>query len=109
MEEITMNEDERLLKSVRRINGNILGLALGAMSGFTLFIATLWLVIKGGENVGVHLNLLNNFLIGYSVTYTGSIIGLLYGFVIGFGAGWFIAWVYDFVVALRHGTAGVKS
>ena len=39
-----------------------------------LFIATNWLVIKGGERVGPHLQLLSQYFIGYRVTFLGSFI-----------------------------------
>ena len=37
-------EDELLLLAIRRLNGTILGLTLGAVAGLVLFVATLWLV-----------------------------------------------------------------
>ena len=78
------------------------GLALGTLCGLTLFLATLVLVIKGGEHVGAHLKLLSQFYIGYTVTYAGSFVGLLYGFITGYVAGWLIAWIYNRVVALKN-------
>ena len=95
-------EDRILLEAVRRLNSTILGIVLGLLHGIGLFIVTLWLVIKGGPNVGQHLSLLNQFLPGYSVTVGGSFVGLLYGLVIGFTGGWFVGWVYNSIVGLRH-------
>jgi hypothetical protein len=71
------------------------GLAFGAVCGVGLFLATLWLVVRGGVNVGEHLNLLGIFLPGYSVSVGGAFIGFVYAFVIGYGAGRTIAAVYN--------------
>ncbi len=95
-------EEEILLQAIRRINGKILGLVIGLVMGLIFFIATLWLVIKGGDNVGTHLSLLNQFFPGYSVTLFGSFVGLIYGILTGFLFGWCIGWVYNTIVGLKH-------
>ena len=94
--------DEQLTRAVLRLNGAITGLACGILCGLALFLATLWLVIKGGTVVGPHLKLLSQFLIGYRVTLTGSFIGLAWGFFIGFVAGWLVAWIYNRIVSLKN-------
>lgn len=98
------SEEEQLLRAVRRLNGTVLGLVIGLTMGLVLFVATLWLVLKGGEVVGPHLGLLGQYFPGYSVTVGGSFVGLFYGLVVGFGAGWFIAWIYNAVVGRRAAT-----
>jgi hypothetical protein len=98
-----VSEDEQLARAVLRLNGTVLGLASGMAAGLALFVATNWLVLKGGEQVGPHLSLLNQFFIGYSVTFGGSLIGLAYGFALGFVLGWLVAWVYNGVVLLKRG------
>ena len=95
------NNEEQLTRAVLRLNGNIWGLACGILCGLTLFLATISLVIKGGQTVGAHLKLLSQFLIGYRVTVTGSFVGLVWGFVIGYVAGWLVAWIYNRVAALK--------
>ena len=94
-------EEERLKRAVLKLNGKILGLVIGTLAGLLIFIATNWLVIKGGPVVGQHLSLLGQFFIGYSVSFTGSLIGLGYGFITGYLSGVFIGWVYNWVVALK--------
>jgi len=94
-------KDELLFQAIRRLNAKILGLVLGLTCGLLLFVATLFLVIKGGDPVGPHLSLLGQFFPGYTVTVTGSFLGLGYGFVVGFGMGWLIGWVYNAVVTFR--------
>ncbi len=94
-------EEEQLLEqAVLHLNGNILGIVFGTVTGLIILVATNWLVIKGGENVGTHLGLLSNFFIGYSVTFVGSLIGAIYGFLTGYIFGFLAAWIYNRVVIL---------
>lgn len=93
--------EEQLTRAVLRLNGNITGLALGTVAGLVIFGATAFLVLKGGKNVGQHLQLLSQFYIGYTVTWPGSFVGLLYGFVTGYLAGWGVAWIYNVIVDWR--------
>ncbi len=90
------------MQEVIRANRNVLGLTLGLLCGFGLFVATLVLVIKGGPNVGAHLGLLNQFFPGYRVTMAGSFLGPLYGFAVGHVSGWIVATVYNGVAFLRQ-------
>ncbi len=106
MDDITLTNketlEEGLIKhAVLRLNSSILGIVLGITAGLVIFIATNWLVIKGGQNVGSHLNLLSQFFIGYSVTFLGSLVGMLYGFLTGFIVGFLIAWIYNQVIFLK--------
>jgi hypothetical protein len=91
-----------VLIELMRLNGTILGLALGLMSGFGIFLVTNILVLKGGEVVGPHLALLGQFFIGYTVTFAGSLIGFLYGFGTGFGIGYIVALLYNWMAGLRE-------
>ena len=93
--------DERLARSLLRLNGTMVGVAFGLAAGLVLFVATIFLVIKGGENVGTHLGLLSQFFPGYSVTFVGSFVGFAYAFVTGFVGGWLIGWVYNRAALLR--------
>ena len=70
-----------------------LGLSLGMATGLVLFLATLILVLKGGEVIGPRLQLLNQYFPGYSVTVPGAAVGLTYGFATGFVGGWGIAFL----------------
>jgi Ca2+-binding RTX toxin-like protein len=94
--------EQALLEEVIRVNRNVLGLTLGILFGFGLFLATNILVLKGGPHVGANLQLLNQFFPGYRVTFGGSFIGLMYGFAVGYVSGWIIASVYNWVVLLRN-------
>ena len=71
----TIPSDDKLFSGILRLNAKMLGLVLGILLGLTIFILTNWLVIKGGDPVGPHLGLLNQFFIGYRVSFLGNIIG----------------------------------
>ena len=94
-------EEELIRRAVVRLNGNVLGFVMGTVLALAVFVATNWLVLKGGEVVGPHMQLLDQFYWGYSVTFVGSIIGAAYSFVSGYVAGLLIGWIYNAVVFLR--------
>ena len=93
-------EDEVIEKAVVRLNAKLTGFVLGFLFGFGLFLATLILVIKGGQVVGPHLGLLSQYFPGYRVTFLGSFVGFFYGFLTGFWIGWVIGAVYNKVAEL---------
>jgi hypothetical protein len=102
-------EDERLFDTILRINSKIFGLVLGLLTGSVIFIATNWLILKGGYTdeaghyiLGPHLQLLSEFFIGYSVSFFGSVIGFAYGFACGTLAGSSIGIFYNKLVQLRN-------
>jgi|RhiMethySRZTD1v2_1073278.scaffolds.fasta_scaffold33607_4 hypothetical protein len=97
-------DEDVLLRAVLRLNGNLLGLVLGTFAAALVFVATIFLVVKGGPVVGPHLGLLANVFIGYSVTLPGSVIGAAYGLITGYLSGVFIAWVYN-AIAVRRSAA----
>lgn len=94
-------EEEVLRRAVVRLNGNILGPVLGVIGALIIFSATNFLVLKGGEVVGPHLSLLNQFFIGYSVTFIGSLIGAIYAFITGYVSGLLIGWIYNAVAFMK--------
>lgn len=94
-EQLKQDEIQQIRKTLVRFSQQGWGLAFGAVCGVGLLVATLWLVIRGGVNVGEHLNLLGIFLPGYSVSFAGALIGFVYAFVIGYGAGRTIAGLYN--------------
>jgi len=103
-----LQNDDKLLEGILRLNAKILGLVLGIVMGFIIFIGTNWLLIKGGPTtpdghhiVGPHLQLLSQFFVGYKVSFLGSIIGFFYGFALGTLCGSAIGWIYNKIVDLR--------
>lgn len=91
-----------LFSGILWLNAKALGLALGLLSGLGLFIATNWLVIKGGQPVGPNLQLLSQYFIGYRISFLGSFIGFAYGFALGTLSGALIGLIYNKIVAFRN-------
>ncbi len=91
-------EERQIEAAIRRLNERAWGISIGLLLGGGLLLATLILILKGGQDVGAHLNLLGNFLPGYRVTVLGSFVGLIYGFVIGYGLGRVVGAVYNRLV-----------
>lgn len=90
--------EAELQRSIRRLNARAWGIAAGLLAGGGLFVATNVLVLKGGPNVGEHLQLLSIFFPGYTVTFVGSLVGFVYLFVVGYGIGRLVGSVYNWLV-----------
>jgi hypothetical protein len=88
-------------RTIARLRAGIVAIVTAMVAGFALFAATLWLVIKGGPNVGQHLGLLRAYYPGYSVTWVGSLVGLAYGALTGGILGWCVAWLYNVLASWR--------
>jgi hypothetical protein len=69
----------------------------GLTAGTGLFLATVWLLIRGGEVVGPNLALLSNYFPGYSVTWPGACVGFVYGLAAGAVVGWCMARLYNLI------------
>jgi hypothetical protein len=92
----TDEDQERSLRmALMRLNAQAWGMSFGAIFGLGLFLATLFLVIRGGEHVGAHLSLLRVYFPGYSVSVAGSFIGFIYAFVVGYATGRLIGLIYN--------------
>jgi len=96
------SENEELSRVVIRIQAGVLAVVCALIGGIGLFGMTVWLLIKGGESVGMHLQLLGNYFIGYTVTWTGSLIGFFYGALFGGVVGWIIGKIYNAVAGFRQ-------
>ena len=109
-----MAEDKEALKKlvftrVMRLNAKIHGIVAGLILGTSIFIATNWLILKGGRQnpggefiIGPHLSLLGQFFIGYDVSFVGSLIGFAYGSVTGFVLGYLVATIYNWLDDFRE-------
>ena len=100
--EIEKLEQTLIRTAIVRLRSRVMAMVFAMVGGTGLFVATLWLVVRGGFDVGLHLGLLNNFFPGYSVTWPGAFVGFFYGAVSGALVGWSVAWVYNQVVDARH-------
>jgi hypothetical protein len=95
-------ERRELFRAIARLRAWVMAVVFGCASGVLVFVATVWLLIRGGRVVGPHLALLANYFPGYQVTWPGAFIGGLWGTLWGALAGWSVAWIYNMVVAVRR-------
>jgi hypothetical protein len=94
---------DAILVQLLYLNARVHGIVVGLLAGLAIFVATNWLVLKGGEVVGPHLTLLGQYFVGYRVSFVGSLIGFAYGFVTGYVVGYGAARLYNAITRLREG------
>lgn len=87
--------------SIASLRASVMAVVFAMVGGVGLFVATAWLLIKGGVYVGKNLSLLSNFFPGYSVTWGGAFVGLIYGAVTGALLGYALAMLYN-MLARKH-------
>ncbi len=92
---MSTSREVNLQSTLLSLNARAWGIAFGLVLGGGLFLATLFLVVKGGPTPGQHLQLLGAFFPGYRVTFLGSLVGFVYGFVLGYALGRIIGEVYN--------------
>ena len=80
---------------VLRLDAIAQGITMGILTGLAVFVATNWLVLKGGPVVGPNLALLSQFFFGYRVTFLGSFVGFAWGFFYGGLAGYLVSTIYN--------------
>ena len=97
--EPNLDEDPRV--RLLRLDAVAQGITTGLVIAIVVFVATNWLILKGGPVVGPNLALLAQFFFGYRVTFVGSLIGFAWGFIYGFAAGYLVSRVYNGVLARR--------
>ena len=96
------DEIREVSQVVVRLHTTVLAVVGAVVTGMGLFIMTVWLVLKGGPQAGVHLQLLRHYFIGYSVSWSGSFLGLCYGALIGGAIGWSTGKIYNGVLLMRQ-------
>ena len=97
-------EEQRIVASaISEAHEQSWGIASGLLLGLGLLIATNFLVLKGGEQVGPRLGLLRVYLPGYSVSFVGSLVGFVYMFVIGYGVGRSVVTIYNRLAVRMRG------
>lgn len=92
--------DATLSRTFSKLDQVAFGTAVGIVAGMVLFLATVALVLKGGQVVGPRLQLLNQYFPGYRVSLFGSLVGLAYGFLSGFLVAWGFAFLRNVAVLL---------
>ena len=95
------SEHDLIRGAVVRMRARIMAVVFGMVGGSGIFLATAWLLIQGGPDVGKTLSLLRHFFPGYSVTWAGSLIGFFWGALLGGVVGYAVAWVYNQIVERR--------
>jgi hypothetical protein len=98
-------EFDAIHQAIARLRASIMSVVFGVVGGAALFLATIWLVVRGpaeGTVVGSNLRLLHFYFPGYDVTVLGSFIGLFYGALTGAAMGWVIAIVYNTIADRRQ-------
>ncbi len=98
---VAAHERELLHAAIVRMRARIMAVVFGMVGGVGLSGATVWLLLRGGKQVGKHLKLLNNYFPGYDVTWSGALLGFLYGALVGAALGFAIAWIYNRVAETR--------
>jgi hypothetical protein len=102
LEEDKKRLEDIVLARMIRLNAKVQGVVTGLVVGLAIFVATNWLIFKGGAVVGPNLALLSQFFIGYRVTFVGSLIGFVYGFAGGFVIGFLVASLYNWLVESKE-------
>jgi hypothetical protein len=92
--QMVSDPDLQLFNRTARLNSAVIAGALGLLAGGALWLATLVLLVRGGDQPGRHLSLLGVFFPGYTVTWSGAWIGLFWGFVFGAISGVILYWSY---------------
>ena len=90
-----------------KLDPSALGFAIGMVSGLGLFLATILLLLKGGDVVGPKLSLISHFLLGFKATWTGAFIGFIeagaFGFTLGYLGAELRNWgITAYAEVLRH-------
>ena len=91
--------EKALARAFARMDKLAFATAAGSVSGLLVFLATIWLVIKGGDVVGPNLQLLSQYFAGYTVTVKGAFVAFGYSFFWGFLFGWAFAYLRNLFLA----------
>jgi len=78
-----------------------LAIVFATLGAIALFLATSILLIRGGQDVGKHLQLLRYYMPGYTVSWPGALLGMVYGGALGAVTGASIAKISNAVTRLR--------
>lgn len=87
MSERRRQEIDRFARALVRLNAHVLGATLAVLAAVGLFVATLALLLQGGDVTGPLLGQLAYLMPGYSVSVGGACIGALWAALFGYAAG----------------------
>lgn len=74
--------------------------AIGTVSGLLVFLATIWVAIRGIPPGMPDLEFLAEYFVGYTMTIKGAFIALAYTFFWGFLFGWLFAYLRNLFLAV---------
>ena len=72
--------------------------AVGTVSALYMFLATIWLAIKGVPTGTPDIAFLGEYFAGYTMTIKGAFIAFLYTFFYGFLFGWMFAYLRNLLI-----------
>ena len=100
IEDEEKERDKALTQTFARMDKLGFATAVGTVCSLAIFIATLWLVVKGSAAIVPYFQLLEQYFIGYTVTVKGAFIGMGYSFLWGFIWGWLLAYLRNFFLGI---------
>ena len=74
-----------LSRALVRFNSHVLALAAALFGGLAVAVATLVLLVQGGDDVGTMLATLGVFFPGYRVSVGGALVGALWAGLVAYG------------------------
>ncbi len=90
---------ERLLeRAFARMDKVAFATAVGSVFGLFIFLATVFLIFRGGQVTAPTLHLLSQYYYGYTVSLKGGFIGMGYSFLWGFLFGWLFAYLRNMFI-----------
>jgi len=90
--------NELISAAFAKLDPLALGIAVGTVIGLGLFIATVVLLLKGGDVIGPNLSLLRNYFPWFATTWSGAFVGMIESGIFGFGSGLLIALLRNWCV-----------
>lgn len=91
-----------IARSVLRLDGHAVGLALGTVAALGLVATTNWLVVRGTADESEHAALLAHYLPGYTVSTGGSLVGAVEVFAVAYVSCRLLAAVYNAIAGRRR-------
>lgn len=92
---VSSGERGTMEQAFGRLDPVALGAGVGVVAGIVLAAMTAALLIRGGQDIGVHLMRLGYFLPGYTVSWPGVGIGFIDALALGFGFGALLATLWN--------------
>ncbi|RJP77130.1 MAG: NAD(P)/FAD-dependent oxidoreductase [Desulfobacteraceae bacterium] len=95
----TTDSGKALADTLSRMDKLAMATAVGSLTGIILFLATIWILLRGDGPAIQKMMLLNQYFMGYTVSIGGAFQILFYGFLCGFMSGWLFAYTRNLFLA----------